>query len=56
MERVAEIDRITRHVELSLTELIYREDQRIAKLQEDSIAESRARPAISSRRKPGTMN
>ncbi len=34
-ERVAEIDRIKRHVELSLTELLFREDQRIAKLQED---------------------
>jgi superfamily II DNA or RNA helicase len=35
MERVAEIDRIKRHVEVSLTELLFREDQRIAKLQED---------------------
>ncbi len=35
-ERVAEIDRIRQHIELSLTELIFREDQRIAKLQEDA--------------------
>jgi Domain of unknown function (DUF3883) len=34
-DRVAEIERIARHIELSLTELIYREDQRIARLQED---------------------
>jgi hypothetical protein len=34
-DRVAEIERIKRHVDLSLTELIYREDQRIARLQED---------------------
>jgi superfamily II DNA or RNA helicase len=34
-ERVEEIDRIKRHVELSLTELLFREDQRLAKLQED---------------------
>jgi hypothetical protein len=34
-DRVAEIERIARHVNLSLTELIYREDQRIARLQED---------------------
>jgi hypothetical protein len=34
-ERAAEVERIARHVELSLTELIYREDQRIARLQED---------------------
>ncbi len=34
-ERVDEIDRIKRHVELSLTELLFREDQRLAKLQED---------------------
>ena len=35
-ERVAVIDRIRQHIELSLTELIFREDQRIAKLQEDA--------------------
>ena len=34
-DRTAEIERIARHVDLSLTELIYREDQRIARLQED---------------------
>jgi len=34
-ERAAEVERIARHVNLSLTELIYREDQRIARLQED---------------------
>jgi len=34
-ERTAEVERIGRHIELSLTELIYREDQRIARLQED---------------------
>lgn len=34
-ERVAEIERIRRHVETSLTELIFREDQRIARFQED---------------------
>jgi hypothetical protein len=34
-ERAAEVERIARHVDLSLTELIYREDQRIARLQED---------------------
>ena len=34
-DRLAEVERIKRHVDLSLTELIYREDQRIARLQED---------------------
>jgi superfamily II DNA or RNA helicase len=34
-ERSAEVDRVARHIELSLTELIGREDQRIAKLEED---------------------
>ncbi len=34
-DRLAEVERIARHVDLSLTELIYREDQRIARLQED---------------------
>ncbi|MGH7915875.1 MAG: helicase-related protein [Candidatus Binataceae bacterium] len=35
-ERLAEIERVARHVDLSLTELIYREDQRIARLNEDA--------------------
>jgi len=34
-ERVAEVERIRQHVETSLTELIFREDQRIARLLED---------------------
>jgi superfamily II DNA or RNA helicase len=34
-ERVAEVERIRQHIETSLTELIFREDQRIARLQED---------------------
>jgi superfamily II DNA or RNA helicase len=34
-DRVAEVERIRQHVETSLTELIFREDQRIARLQED---------------------
>jgi len=34
-DRVAEVERVRQHVETSLTELIFREDQRIAKLQED---------------------
>jgi hypothetical protein len=34
-ERVAEVERIRQHVETSLKELIFREDQRIARLQED---------------------
>jgi superfamily II DNA or RNA helicase len=34
-ERVAEVERIRQHVETSLTELTFREDQRIARLQED---------------------
>ncbi|MGH7932886.1 MAG: helicase-related protein, partial [Candidatus Binataceae bacterium] len=35
-DRLAEVQRVARHVDLSLTELIYREDQRIARLQEDA--------------------
>jgi Helicase conserved C-terminal domain/Domain of unknown function (DUF3883) len=34
-DRMAEVERIRQHVETSLTELIFREDQRIARLQED---------------------
>jgi hypothetical protein len=34
-DRLAEVERIRQHVETSLTELIFREDQRIARLQED---------------------
>ena len=34
-DRAAEVDRVAKHIELSLTELIAREDQRIAKLEED---------------------
>jgi len=34
-DRMAEVERICQHVETSLTELIFREDQRIARLQED---------------------
>jgi superfamily II DNA or RNA helicase len=34
-ERVTEVERIREHVETSLTELIFREDQRIARLQEE---------------------
>jgi superfamily II DNA or RNA helicase len=34
-DRVAEVERIRAHVETSLTELIFREDQRMARLQED---------------------
>jgi hypothetical protein len=34
-ERAAEVERIRHHVETSLTELIFREDQRIARLQEE---------------------
>jgi superfamily II DNA or RNA helicase len=36
-ERLAEIDRIARHVELSLTELITREDQKIGKFTEERL-------------------
>jgi superfamily II DNA or RNA helicase len=35
VERLAEVGRIRQHVETSLTELIFREDQRMARLQED---------------------
>ena len=34
-DRLAEVERIRQHVGTSLTELIFREDQRIARLQED---------------------
>jgi superfamily II DNA or RNA helicase len=34
-ERLAEVGRIRQHIETSLTELIFREDQRMARLQED---------------------
>jgi len=34
-ERLAEVERISKHVETSLAELIFREDQRIGRLQED---------------------
>lgn len=34
-DRLAEVERIREHVETSLTELIFREDQRIARLHED---------------------
>jgi len=34
-DRTAEVERIRQHVETSLTELIFREDQRIARLHED---------------------
>jgi len=36
-ERLAEIDRIARHIELSLTELIAREDQKIGKFEEEKL-------------------
>jgi hypothetical protein len=35
-DRLAEVQRIRQHVETSLTELIFREDQRTARLQEDA--------------------
>jgi len=36
-ERLAEIDRIASHIELSLTELIAREDQKIGKFEEEKL-------------------
>jgi hypothetical protein len=38
-ERAAEVERISQHVELSLTELLNREDQLIGRLAEDELRE-----------------